>query len=129
MNQASISDSSARIWRPTSALSFAASRLDFINLPCVILDAVRHARPSAVLGPVEAPPWSRQRPTGSLAGRWQGVPLRVRAAHLWPGQLGPKRQSMPISTLPFVIIKNIPIIGFYSSTKWSGFKGFAMQVK
>ena len=33
----------------------------------------------AVLGPrpVDAPPWSLQRPTGSLAGRWHKVPLRV----------------------------------------------------
>ena len=35
-----------------------------------------------VLGPVEAPPWSLQRPTGGLAGRLHGVPLRVRASHL-----------------------------------------------
>ena len=40
-------------------------------------------------GPVEAPPWSLQRPTGSLAGRWHGVPLRVRASHRIPCQFGP----------------------------------------
>jgi hypothetical protein len=28
-----------------------------------------------------------------------------------PGQLGPKRQFKPIDTLPFVSIRNTPIIG------------------
>ena len=40
------------------------------------------ARPLLVLGPVEAPPWSLERPKTSRAGRWHGVPLRVRASHL-----------------------------------------------
>ena len=34
------------------------------------------------VGPVEAPPWSLQHPTGSLAERWHKVPRRVRASHL-----------------------------------------------
>ena len=32
--------------------------------------------------PVEAPPWSLQHPTGSLAERWHKVPRRVRASRL-----------------------------------------------
>ncbi|MDE0970514.1 MAG: hypothetical protein OSA51_14155, partial [Octadecabacter sp.] len=60
-----------------------------------------------------APPWSLQRPTGSLAGRWHGVPLRVLAAHRWPGQLGPNCQGIPFSRLLFVILKAPPVMGFY----------------
>ena len=40
-------------------------RLAAMNLPCLVLASVRLARPSLVLGPVKAPPWSLQRPTGS----------------------------------------------------------------
>ena len=61
------------------------------------------ALPSSVLGPVLAPPWSLQRPTGSLAGLWHSVPLRVRASHLVPGQSGPKRVFWPIA-LPLLNI-------------------------
>ena len=81
-NQASSSFSSPRICRPSSAKRRASARFSFVNLPCLVLASVSRARPSLVLGPVLAPPWSLQRPTGSLAGRWQGVPLRVRASHL-----------------------------------------------
>ena len=73
------------------------------------------ALPSSVRGPVLAPPWRRQRPTGSLAGRWQSVPLRVRASHLVPGQFWPKRVSWPI-VLPLVNISNTPIIRCYIIT-------------
>jgi len=38
------------------------------------------SRPSAVLGPVLFPPWSRQRPF-RIAGHWQAVPRRVLAPH------------------------------------------------
>jgi hypothetical protein len=68
----------------------------------LILDAIRRARPSSVVGPVELPPWSLQRPTGSLAGRWQAVPFRVRASHRWPGQLGPNCHGIPSFKLAFV---------------------------
>ena len=49
----------------------------------VLGSSLREARKAVLgLGPVLAPPWSLQRPTGSLAGRWHCVPLRVRASHL-----------------------------------------------
>ena len=54
-----------------------------------------------------------QRPTGSLAGRWHGVPLRFLAPHRWPGQSGPNRQGAPFSRLPFVMVKFPPHMGFY----------------
>ena len=79
----------ARIWRPCSAKSLAAARFSLVKRPCLILASVSRARPSLVLGPVEAPPWSLQRPTGSLAGRWHKVPRRVRASHRIPCQFGP----------------------------------------
>ena len=66
-------------------------------------------------GPVLAPPWSLQRPTGSLAGLWHSVPLRVRASHLVPGQLGPKRVSRPI-VLSLVNISTTPITECYIIT-------------
>src|SRR5262245_8134329 len=43
-------------------------------------------RPAAVLGPVESPPWLRQRPLSS-ARRRQSWPRRVRAPHKAPGRL------------------------------------------
>ena len=88
-NQASSSFSSPRICRPSSAKRRASARFSLVNLPCLVLASVSRARPSLVRWPVEAPPWSLQRPTGSLAGRWHKVPLRVRASHLWPCQSGP----------------------------------------
>ena len=39
-------------------------------------------RPSAVLGPVESPPCSRQRRDHGKGRIWQGVPLRVFAPHV-----------------------------------------------
>jgi len=65
-----------------SAERRASARLSAVNLPCLILDSVSRASPSLVLGPVEASLWSLQQPTGSLAGRWHSVPLRVQASHL-----------------------------------------------
>ena len=88
-NHASSSFSSPRICRPCSAKSLAAARFSLVKRPCLILASVSRARPSLVLGPVEAPPWSLQRPTGSLAGRWHKVPRRVRASHRIPCQFGP----------------------------------------
>jgi hypothetical protein len=45
--------------------------------------------PSAVLGPVERPPCSRQRPLGPwcTSRRWQRVPWRVRAPHMKARQI------------------------------------------
>ena len=88
-NQASSPFSSPRICRPSSAKRRASARFSLVNLPCLVLASVSRASPSLVLGPVLAPPWSLQRPTGSLAGRWHKVPRRVRASHRIPCQSGP----------------------------------------
>ena len=88
-NQVSSSFNSPRICRPCSAKRLASARFSLVKRPCLVLASVSRARPSLVLGPVEAPPWSLQRPTGSLAGRWHGVPLRVRASQRIPCQFGP----------------------------------------
>ena len=113
--QASIALTSALICLRTSALRLASARFSFVSRPWVVCSAASRALPSSVLGPVLAPPWSLQRPTGSLAGLWQSVPLRVRASHLVPGQFGPKRVCWPIA-LPLVNISNTPIIRCYIIT-------------
>ena len=113
--QASIALTSALICRRTSALCLASARFSFVSRPWVVCSAASRALPSSVLGPVLAPPWSLQRPTGSLAGLWQSVPLRVRASHLVPGQLGPKRVSRPI-VLSLVNISTTPITECYIIT-------------
>ena len=87
-NQASSSFSSPRICRPCSAKRLASARFSLVNLPCLVLASVSRARPSLVLGPVEAPPWSLQRPTGSLAGRWTwrapaGLGLATNTLPVW----------------------------------------------
>jgi curved DNA-binding protein CbpA len=71
------------------------------------------ARPSAVLGPVLAPPWSLQRPLFLLAGRRHAVPRRVFAPHRCPGQSVPNRHSIPMVTLSLISIRNTPNIGCY----------------
>ena len=57
------------------------------------------ALPSGVLGPVDRPPCSRQRVLPLSGGFWHAVPLRVLAAHRWPGQSGPNRHGIPFSRL------------------------------
>ena len=76
--------------------------------------SLRESRKS-VLGPMASGPplGNLQRPTGSLAGRWHGVPLRVLAPHRCPGQLGPNRHGIPFSRLVFVMLKSPPVMGFY----------------
>ena len=59
--------------------------------PWMAFDAASRARPSSVLGPVERPPWSLQRPLTLLPGRWHNVPRRVRASHFTPCQFWPYR--------------------------------------
>ena len=113
--QASIALTSAFICRRTSARCLASARFSFVSRPWVVWSAASRALPSSVRGPVLAPPWSLQRPTGSLAGRWQSVPLRVRASHLVPGQFWPKRVSRPI-VLSLANISNTPIIRCYIIT-------------
>ena len=100
-NHASSSASSARIWRPNSALRLAAARLSLEYLRCVVQAAVRRARSSYVLGPVDLPPCREQRPLRLYAGLWQGVPFQVLAPHRWPGQSGP---TVPWDTLLKVAI-------------------------
>jgi hypothetical protein len=47
----------------------------------------------------------------------QGDPDLVFAPHLSPGQLAPKRHSMPIATLFLISIKTPPILRYYYTTK------------
>jgi len=93
-------------------------RFALVNFPCVVLAFESLARPSLVLGPVDAPPCSLQRPAGCFAGLWHGVPLRVFAPHLSPGQFTPNCHWIPFCRLLFVIFKTPPLIGFYSITFW-----------
>jgi hypothetical protein len=65
--------------------------------PCFVCAAAARALPSAVRGPVDFPPCNLHRLRSLMAGFWQGVPLRVFARHLWPGQSGPKRVAWPAS--------------------------------
>ena len=71
------------------------------------------ALPSAVFGPVDRPPCSRQRVLSLSGGFWQAVPLRVLASHRWPGQSGPNRHGIPFSRLLFGMVKSPPFMGFY----------------
>jgi hypothetical protein len=56
--------------------------------------AKARALPAGVLGPVDIPPWKRQRPFRSSCLHWQAVPRRVREPHTgrpywscgWPGR-------------------------------------------
>ena len=80
--------SSVLTWRPISALCFALARSAFVVRPWVVFDAAIRAVPSSVLEHVLRPPWNRQRPFCLVPGRWNSVPLRVRASHLVPCQLG-----------------------------------------
>jgi len=98
---------------PALILPKAAARFSLVYLPCVVRAAVRRARPSSVLGPVDFPPCREQRPLRLYAGLWQGVPLRVLAPQRWPGQSGPKRHGMPFSRLLFVMLKSPPRMGFH----------------
>ena len=63
-------------------------RFSLIKRPCLILASVSRLRPSVALGPVEAPPWSLQRPTGSLAGHWHKAPRRYEPRTEYPASLG-----------------------------------------
>ena len=53
----------------------------FERRPCLNCAAAILARPSAVLGPVLAPPCKWQRPFCELPARWQTPPERVFALH------------------------------------------------
>jgi len=98
---------------PALILPKAAARFSLVYLPCVVRAAVRRARPSSVLGPVDLPPCREQRPLRLYAGLWQGVPLRVLAPHRWPGKSGPNCQGIPFSRLVFVMLKSPADMGFY----------------
>ena len=112
--------SSPRICRPCSAKSLAAARFSLVKRPCLILASVSRARPSLVLGPVEAPPGSLQRPTGSLAGRWHKVPRRVRASHRIPCQFGPYSHGLG---LVFIVLNYHRFMGFYYTPYWMALLG------
>jgi len=112
-NHSSSSANSARICRPCSAKRLASARFSFVYLPWVVRAALSRAKPASVLGPVLAPPWTRQRPTGCFAGAWHGLPFRVLAPHRWPGQSGPKRKLLPFWNLPLVTLKPTAAMGFY----------------
>ena len=125
-NQASSSFSSPRIWRPCSALRLASARFTLIKPPCLILASVSRARPSLVLGPVLAPPWSLQRPTGSLAGRWHKVPRRVRASHRIPCQFGPYSHGLGLA---FIVLNYHRFMGFYYTPSWMALLGMRVLVR
>jgi hypothetical protein len=78
------------------------------------------ARPLLVLGPVEAPPWSLQRPTTSRAGRWHGVPLRVRASHRIPCQFGPYSHGLGLA---FIMLNCHRFMGIYDTPCWIALLG------
>ena len=65
--------------------------------PSSVLRVRRSGPRLALRGPVDFPPCNLHRPRSLMAGFWQGVPLRVFARHLWPGQSGPKRVAWPAS--------------------------------
>lgn len=98
---------------PALILPKAAARFSLVYLPCVVRAAVRRARPSSVLGPVDLPPCREQRPLRLYAGLWQGVPLRVLAPHRWSGQSAPKRKLLPFWNLHLVTLKPTAAMGFY----------------
>ena len=62
--------------RKCAASCFASAE----NWPCFQRARLERARPAAVVGPVDNPPCSLQRPF-RIAGHWHGVPFRVRAPH------------------------------------------------
>ena len=119
----SILFSSAKTLRPTSAAWRWASSLSLVYFPCLRLAPEIFFRPSVVLAPVDIPPCKLHLPLCLKAGRWHGVPFRVLAKHLFPGQLGPKRVGRPNSEICFATVKNAPFIGclivtiFYSPCK------------
>jgi hypothetical protein len=79
--------------------------------------------PRLCLGALDTPPCSLQRPTGSFAGLWQGVLLRVLAPHHWSGQSGPKRQEIPFSRLLFFMLKYPPFMEFYNTIFGDALRG------
>ncbi len=104
--------SSAKTLRPTLAAWRWASSLSLVYLPCLRLAPEIFFRPSVVLAPVDRPPCKLHLPLCLKAGRWHGVPFRVLAKHLLPGQLGPKRVGRPNSEICFATVKNTPFIGY-----------------
>ena len=83
--------------------TFSAWALD--RRPCLVLAAATRALPSAVLGPVDLPPCIRHLLRSVTTGFWQGVPWRVLARHLCPGQWGPSRVPRPASISFFRSVK------------------------
>jgi hypothetical protein len=69
------------------------------RLPCFQLALRDRALPSGVLGPVEGPPCTQQRPLG-IAGALQGPPCDlVRAPHLGALWELPLRLGLPFSSV------------------------------
>ena len=97
MASCSMSRSSARISRPIWARRFASALAALVQRPCFQCRALSLARPSAVLAPVDLPPWLRQRALPFIAGFRHGVPFRVLAPQRAPGQFGPSSQPFPAS--------------------------------
>ena len=110
-------EASARILASTARRSahicLRASVKALDRRPCFQCAAAMRALPSGVLGPVDRPPCSRQRVLPLSGGFWHAVPLRVLAAHRWPGQSGPNRHGIRLSRLLFVMVKSPPFMGFY----------------
>ena len=97
-----------------------------VYLPCRRLASEIRSRPSWVLAPVLAPPWTLQRPLRLLAGRWQAVPFRVLAPQRWPGQSDPKRHLTPMVTLSFFSTQNTPNKKCYYTAYLLGSKGVGL---
>ena len=77
------------------ALTLATCALD--RCPCFVCAAMERALPSGVRGPVDLPPCILHLLRLVTTGFWQGVPWRVFAKHIVPGQPGPKRVALPAS--------------------------------
>ena len=77
------------------ALTFSTCSLD--RRPCLVCAAMDRALPSGVRGPVLLPPCILHLFGPRMAGFWQGVPRRVFAKHLVPGQWAPSRVALPAS--------------------------------
>ena len=91
-----------------------SARFSLVKRPCLVLAAVKRARPSLVFGPVRAGATvdltARYR---LLCGRLAQRAVTSLSAGRWPGQSGPNRHGIPFSRLVFVMLKSPPVMGFY----------------
>lgn len=76
--------------------------------PCTVLAAAQRARPSGVLGPVDAPPWKRHRVFPCDAGARHCWPVRLDFAEHCKQRIRPPAVRNIDMTVPSTLLRPNP---------------------